>query len=202
MVIQLHRSDKQRRIYQAVCIGGIVAAFILSACSSQPSSSAPSVGDTTADATQATTGGITGDPATAMPTTGGNTASATSAMPDATAGMGSEVSIANIAANPDSYLGQTVTVVSTPRELLGDRAFRLNDSDTSTATGATELLVVGATGAMVTDTMLNQPIKVTGIVTKLDLPALEQQLGVDLDDSLFANFVDQPVLVATSVEAA
>jgi hypothetical protein len=199
---------KTSRVRGMILAGITSAALLLGACGSTApadtgsapgaSDTAPSTGDTTTDAMPTTTAGDT--TTEAMPTTTAGDTAATAPIPGDTTQAAGEVTIAELVANPSAYAGQTVTVMSTPRELVGDRAFRLNDSATAMASAADNLLVIDAMSGNVSDTMLDQPIKVTGVVTTLDVPTLEQQLGVDLDDSLFSDYANRPVLVATSVE--
>jgi hypothetical protein len=47
-----------------------------------------------------------------------------------------------------------------------------------------------------------QDVRVTGTLQQFDLTAFEQQQGVDLDDALYAEYQDRPVLVAAEVRPA
>lgn len=44
-----------------------------------------------------------------------------------------------------------------------------------------------------------EAVQATGEIWRFDLPAIEERLGVNLDDLLFADWVDKPVMIATNV---
>ncbi|HEU5091020.1 MAG TPA: hypothetical protein VFT99_26395 [Roseiflexaceae bacterium] len=188
---------------------------MLSACGSGATNQTNSGDGTLSNPTSPANGEVSDSSSMNQPTanpTGAASLSPTTGTTDATGGdtavpvpgATGQVTVADIEANADTYVGQQVTVVSTPREMLSSRVFRLSDSQPSDSSGGTsdELLVIGATDNMINDSLLNQPVQVTGVVTKLNISELETQLGITLDESLLSKYVDQPVLVATSVGAS
>jgi hypothetical protein len=94
----------------------------------------------------------------------------------------------DVAANIDQYWGQRIAVAGEVSEVLGPRAFVLNDD-----------LLVMARRDLQAGLNDGQSVAVRGTVREFDLEAFEQALGRELDDSAFADRDDRPVIVATSV---
>ena len=113
------------------------------------------------------------------------------------------ISVDDIAANPGAYLGQTVTVGGPIGELVGTRAFTLNDND---VLGNDQVLVVGAKpfsaipGRQADASLLaDDTVQVTGTVRTFDLAAVEQEVGADLQDDRFRDWGGKPAIVAQSI---
>jgi hemin uptake protein HemP len=122
------------------------------------------------------------------------------AMTDETMAVESNVTTEDLSENLDAYLGQTVSVREEVEELVGDYAFMLDDDQLF---GGEEILIINASGQPVNlvegdDT----DVQVTGEVRELILADLEQDYGFDLDDELFVDYEDQPVIVAQSIALA
>ena len=107
--------------------------------------------------------------------------------------------------NPAAYYGRRVTVSGEVGEILGPRSFRLEDSDlvfeeAIPVVGARPLRAPGgrAVGA---DFFGDREVRVIGEVRQFNLRSFEEQLGVDLDDNLWAEFAGRPAIVAREVIA-
>ncbi len=90
------------------------------------------------------------------------------------------------------WVGEEVTVSGEVIDLVDRHGFRL-ESDTATET---LLVVTPEATAVKKDTI----VQVTGTVHLLDVAALEDELGVELDEEVFAPFEDEVALVALAVE--
>lgn len=81
-------------------------------------------------------------------------------------------------------------------EVITPTSFTIAGTDD---TSVEALLVVGATGDA--DLAPETTVEVTGTVPKsLVLADVEDELGADLDDALFADWEKQPYLIAEDVE--
>ena len=111
--------------------------------------------------------------------------------------------VADITGNPNAMIGKTVTVVADLEEVYGPRAFKLDEDSTLAGGVDNDLLVLGAkTGpfANIDDQWLNNKVRVTGVVQRMDVKNIEREIGWDLPPNLEAEFKDKPVLIARSVE--
>ena len=131
-------------------------------------------------------------------------------MPSATTGVegatgtSGTVTLADIAANPDRYAGQTVTVIADVEEVHGPRAFAL-DEDAPLAGGLdNDVLVLSKqSGSLsdIDDQWLNNKVKVTGKVGTWSLVEVEREVGWDLDPELEVELEGvKAVLIADKVE--
>lgn len=94
----------------------------------------------------------------------------------------------------DHFVGETVTVSAEVAEVVTPMAFEIAGEG-----GPKPILVLTPpdTAANVTD---DSVVKVTGRVRELALADAERDLGIDLDDSTFAKYDDEHIIVATKVE--
>ncbi|MDP9374472.1 MAG: hypothetical protein M3Q65_18885, partial [Chloroflexota bacterium] len=104
---------------------------------------------------------------------------------------------------PDRYLGRTVTVAGEVDEVLGRRAFTIGGGD---FIGDDELLVVGAgelpviQGRREAATLTaDDLVQITGPVRRFNLAEVEREIGVDLEDALFADWRDKPAVIARTI---
>lgn len=97
--------------------------------------------------------------------------------------------VADIVANPNSYIGQTVTVEADLEEVFGPQAFAL-DEDAPLAGGIDrDLLVLGKSTANleeIDDQWLNNKVRVTGRVGRAALVEVEREVGWDLQPTIEA----------------
>lgn len=110
------------------------------------------------------------------------------------------VQAGDIADALERYEGTTVTVREEIEEVVGDYAFFLDEDEFF---GGEELLVINASG-----TPIEVPadddveVQVTGEVRELIIADINTEYGVDLDPELFADYEQQPVIVADSATLA
>lgn len=117
---------------------------------------------------------------------------------------GANVSVADITGNWTNYDGKVVTVVADVEEVLGPRAFTL-DEDAPLAGGIdNDLLVLSPkAGALadIDDQWLNNKVRVTGVVRRFVAADIKREVGWDLEPRIVAEYEGKrPVLIATSVE--
>jgi hypothetical protein len=101
-----------------------------------------------------------------------------------------------VGADTESFVGQEVTVSAEVNEQLSENAFTIAGEDSALE----PLLVVSATGPMTI--VEGDAVQVSGTVMQaFDLPTVEQELGVDLQDDLFTEFEQQPYIQASAVDS-
>ena len=112
------------------------------------------------------------------------------------------VTVADIMDNTATYLDNIVTVNGDVEEMIGATAFTLDEEALFAGGIDNDLLVIGAQQnlAGIDDQILNDRVRVTGTVRNFVLADIENELGYDLDDTLFAEWDNKPVLVAQSVQ--
>jgi hypothetical protein len=97
--------------------------------------------------------------------------------------------VADIVGNPNYYFGEKVTVEADVQEVLGPRAFSL-DEDAPLAGGLDrELLVLGRETSdleAIDDQWLNNKVRVSGTVGRISVVEIEREIGWDLDPQLEA----------------
>ncbi len=110
------------------------------------------------------------------------------------------VSVGQLTDELSAYLGETVTVRQDVQELVGDSAFLLDDDQFF---GGEEVLVINASeeGLMLVEGEGTE-VQVTGEVREFLMADLEQEYDVELDPDLFAEYEQQPVIVAQSLALA
>ncbi|MDP8922022.1 MAG: hypothetical protein M3O34_04000 [Chloroflexota bacterium] len=116
------------------------------------------------------------------------------------------VTVDEIAEAPDAYWGRTVRVNGEVGDVLGPRSFVLEDDDLLFDEGlpvvATNPLVGPAGRVIEPDAIVDRFVWVTGTVHQFNIRAFEDQLGLDLDDEVWAEWRGQPVIIATSISYA
>ncbi len=100
---------------------------------------------------------------------------------------------AGIIDDPESFVGEQVTVSGEVNKVVGNNAFRIGGKDL----GGEPLLVVSSKRSNVSQDEL---VEVTGTVREFDLAELENDFGVDLDDDAFTRFEGEHVIVADNVD--
>src|SRR5262245_44389559 len=97
------------------------------------------------------------------------------------------VRVADIAGEPDKYMGQTVTVVADVEEVHSPRAFSLDDDSPLAGGIDNDLMVLSPQAGSLSDiddTWLKNKVRVTGKVGKLSIVEIERELGWDLTPEL------------------
>jgi hypothetical protein len=117
---------------------------------------------------------------------------------------GSTTTVADIQEAPDKFLGQTVTVVADVEEVHSPRAFSL-DEDSPAAGGIdNDLLVLSPQAGSLSDIddqWLNNKVRVTGKVGKMQVVEIERELGWDLNPELEVEVEKaRAVIIASAVE--
>ncbi|WP_159617253.1 hypothetical protein [Arthrobacter zhaoguopingii] len=96
----------------------------------------------------------------------------------------------------DSYTGQEVTVSAEVTETLSDDTFVIAGGDDTTVD---PLLIVEEQEIPPLDE--GQVVELTGTVEQeFDVAAAEDNLGIDLEDELYADYLGEPYLSVTSAE--
>jgi len=119
------------------------------------------------------------------------------------AGPEAGVTVSDITDNPSEYYDSTVTVSGEVGELIGPRAFTIGTQDDL---GGGTLLVVGAQQlpniieGEAEEIAAEDVTQVTGPVREFNLAEIEDEVGADLDDGLFAEYEGDPAVVANTVD--
>jgi hypothetical protein len=125
---------------------------------------------------------------------------------EATNQAGDTVALSAVIEDPQRYYGQTTTVSGAVGQVIEPRAFVMVDEQTVQGGPLSEAelrdggVLVVRTGGPAPNAVELQNVRVTGTLQQFDLTAFEQQQGVDLDDALYAEYQDRPVLVAARVQ--
>jgi len=113
-------------------------------------------------------------------------------------------SVAAIADEPAAYYGKEVTITGEVSRSLGGRAFVLGEDS---ALNPKRVLVLGADALPVAEgRSADNPfqdgdtVQVSGPVRPFRQDELERDLGFDLDDATFADWENEPAIIATSVQ--
>lgn len=99
---------------------------------------------------------------------------------------GEEVSAADIMDDPESFLGKEVTVEGEVQRTAGAQAYVIGGG-----LGEGDLLVLGAPPRKEGD-----EVQVTGQVRILEVPAVEREIGRDIEPEIEREFAQKPVLMA------
>jgi hypothetical protein len=117
---------------------------------------------------------------------------------------GANVSVADITSDLTNYDGKTVTVVAEVEEVLGPRAFTLDEDGPLDGGVDDDLLVLSPKSGSLGDIdnqWLDNKVRVTGVVRRFVTVDVEREVGWDLDPRIEAEYEGKrPVLIATSVE--
>lgn len=118
--------------------------------------------------------------------------------PSATVAGATNATLAEITANPEAYVGQTVTVEGGVNTVKSETAFTIADN---TLTDLGEVLVVSAMGqSLDMGLRAEEPVRVTGTVRTFEIADINRDLNLNLDPETYRDFDNKPVLVASSVE--
>ncbi|NES95065.1 MAG: hypothetical protein F6K32_07485 [Desertifilum sp. SIO1I2] len=96
----------------------------------------------------------------------------------------------------DALIGQKITIRNTVEEEVGNNGFIVNTQN------GDRLLVINATGTPFQVSDREVPIQASGTVETFSAAQIQNQYGVQLDPNLFADYDNQPVLVAASMALA
>lgn len=106
------------------------------------------------------------------------------------------VTTEDVAENSSNLVGQEITVRNTVEERVGNDGFVV-----ATETGE-RVLIINATGQPFQAPSSEVPIQATGRVETFSAEQIQNEYGVQLDRNLFANYENQPAIVAASMALA
>ncbi|MFH7024894.1 MAG: hypothetical protein ACHBN1_05700 [Heteroscytonema crispum UTEX LB 1556] len=125
------------------------------------------------------------------------------------------VNTSQIAENTDDFLGKTVTIKSKPIQKIGLSSFTVNDnrenrdkSDNSNnsdrSSAETEpIVIVNASGVPFNiPSDRNTEVQVTGQVRNLDIPTIERDFKINLQDQYYTDYINKPAIVAQHIAIA
>ena len=131
----------------------------------------------------------------------------TTVMPEGTtAGRQGAVEPPAILEDPQRYYGRTTRVGGAVGQVIEPRAFVMVEEPSpqsgplSEAELADRGVLVVRTGGPAPDVAELENVRATGTLQEFDVTAFEQQQGVELDDALYAEYQDKPMLVAAEVQ--
>ena len=119
--------------------------------------------------------------------------------------QGADVGLPTILENPQRYDGQEMTVSGAVGQVIEPRAFVMVDRQAlqggplSEAELADRGVLVVHTGGSSPDVAEPQNVRTAGILQRFDISDFEQQEGVNLDDELYTEYENRPVLLAAKV---
>lgn len=120
----------------------------------------------------------------------------------ASTGPRDSVTLEELTRRPERFYNERVTVNGRVGRTLSPNTFSLTSDDAAESDEAFEVeaaLVAGGEGS-IPDLSEGQRVRVTGEVQPLDLEEVEQDLGVNLDDNLYTDFEEKPVVLPGTVE--
>lgn len=98
----------------------------------------------------------------------------------------------------DSYVGEEVILSADVNEIISPTSFTIAGTDDTTVEA---LLVVSA--EEMSEVTPGLTVEVTGIVQEaFDLPTVEEELGIDLDDAAFEDWDGEPYVEATAIDTS
>jgi hypothetical protein len=108
--------------------------------------------------------------------------------------------LAEIADNTDEFMGKAVTIKSEAMTKIGQSSFTINNQK---FLAGQPLVVINASGKPF-DLPPNQntPIQVTGEVRNLNIPEIEQEYNLNIQDEYYTDYVEQPAIVARHLALA
>lgn len=112
----------------------------------------------------------------------------------------SNVTTEEVTEETNELIGETVTIRNEVGEKIAPTAFTLTDDEFF---GGEEILVVNSTGKpFVLPEGDNPEVQITGEVRNFVLAEFERDYGFDLDPNLYAEYENQPAIVAQAVALA
>lgn len=110
------------------------------------------------------------------------------------------VTLGELAGNVEDYLGQAVSVRGEAETTADENSFLLQDDRLF---GGEDVVVFNATGTPfilpTDDDLATEDVQVTGEVRQFVTADLEREYGLDLDPQLYADYENQPAIIAESI---
>lgn len=113
-----------------------------------------------------------------------------------------QVSLRELTRTPDQYYGKQITVNGTVGRVIEPNTFALTSDEAAESDESFEVeaaLVAGREGS-IPNLSEGQRVRVTGEVQRFNRQEIEQELDVNLDDSLYAEYEEKPVVLPGVVE--
>lgn len=100
----------------------------------------------------------------------------------------------------DSYVGEEVTLSADVNEVIDSTSFTIAGTDDTTVE---PLLIMHSLGGEDPDLSPELTVQVTGTVMEaFDLPTVEEEMGVDLDDALYEDWDGEPYVEASKIDTS
>lgn len=181
--------------------GGLLASFLVACSAASPAtpgdSSAAQTAGPIVDSAAQTAGPVVDAAQTAAPgleaTASSGASAAATALPTAlpAAQSTAEAATGMTADEMAAMIGESVTISGPVSQITDSMLFQVTDPERG------EVMVLAPAGSF--SIAEGQQVEVTGTVTQFDPAALEQQLGIDLDETMLANIDSTTIVVAESV---
>lgn len=107
---------------------------------------------------------------------------------------------AEITSETDDFAGKTVTIRSKPIQRIGLRSFTVKDKQ---LIGGKPIVVINASNVpfdLPKDG--NTEVQVTGQVRELDIPKIERDFKLNIQDEYYKDYVNQPAIIARYITLA
>ncbi|MDQ3386227.1 MAG: hypothetical protein M3475_01275 [Actinomycetota bacterium] len=118
-------------------------------------------------------------------------------------GFPNPVSLDELTQRADRFYGKRVTVEGRVNRSISPQALSLTSEDASEGGGFAEVeaaLVIEDEASFPEGISEGRSVRVTGVVGQLDVKEIEQNYNVNLDDSVYAEFEEKPVVYARILE--
>jgi hypothetical protein len=167
-----------------------------------PMEEQPAATPEAADQDQAGVGTRDEDQAAATPGVDDQATSDTETDVQPTPTDGQTASASEIIDDVAQFEGQTVTVRAPVDGIVNPNAFILVDDATDATNNDNALLVIRSSTDIEPLPVFaeGETIEATGVVRRFNLHEIEEEIGLTLQDDLFAAWADRPVLLADSIE--
>lgn len=112
------------------------------------------------------------------------------------------MSLRELTRTPDQYYGKRITVNGKVGRVIEPNTFALTSEEAAESDESFEVeaaLVAGREGS-IPDLSEGQRVRVTGEVQRFNREEIERELDVNLDDSLYAEYEERPVVLPGAVE--
>ncbi|MGF1512378.1 MAG: hypothetical protein ACFB5Z_01590 [Elainellaceae cyanobacterium] len=98
--------------------------------------------------------------------------------------------------SPEGLIGKSVTIRNTIEETIGEESFSLGND------GGESILVINTTGEQLLLPSEDIPVQVTGEVAQLVIADVNSEYGLELDETIYAEYEDRPAIIANSLALA
>ncbi|BAZ05910.1 hypothetical protein [Calothrix sp. NIES-3974] len=106
-------------------------------------------------------------------------------------------SATTVVSQVEDFIGKTVTVEANQIESVGKSAFTVSNQENFPQKS---ILVINASGQPVQlPNRGSTNLRITGTVRNLSIPAIEREFNLDLQDSTYQRFQNQPVIIAQEI---